>query len=400
MSVPSADQIKKSFPEDPLDKIHGEPTYETIATLHRTLNSNASSVHTTAGGGNHGYLGLTINNASYITLTGAMFIPPTNPGPVPVIPLGQTGAQIAELERRHKENRRIFNEYSNVGTALKKQLIESVEDTYMRTMRHNVYGFAGTTVMQLLGHLYDAYGGITSTELAANDARLRTQVDISQPFEIFLAQVEDSIEYAEAGGTPYSSAQILSIAYDLMLNTGAFKDECKEWRTRVPANNKTWPVFRQMFGEAHKDLRRQHTTGNQGMSVINNANDMGSITSALEDLASATTADRTSVANLAEANAALTASFEQMKEMKEVMSSFTTMMLEMKKDIARINTTNTRKKPQEFNKKQTQWCWTHGCQKTHGSSTCERPVDGHQKDATLANMKGSSIDGMLKTKRG
>ena len=98
MSVPSADQIKKSFPEDPLDKIHGEPTYETITTLHRTLNSNALSVHTTSGGGNHEYLGLTINNASYITLTVSAFIPPTNSGPVPIIPLGQTAAHIAQLE--------------------------------------------------------------------------------------------------------------------------------------------------------------------------------------------------------------------------------------------------------------------------------------------------------------
>ena len=72
----------------------------------------------------------------------------------------------------------------------------------------------------------------------------------------------------------------------------------------------------------------------------------------------------------------------------------------MKRDIARINTSTTRKKPQDFTKKETQWFWTHGCQKTHGSSTCERLVDGHQKESTLSNMKGSSINGMLKKKRG
>ena len=54
MSVPSANQIKKNFPEDLLDKIHGEPTYETITTLNKTLNSDALSVYKTSGGGNHG----------------------------------------------------------------------------------------------------------------------------------------------------------------------------------------------------------------------------------------------------------------------------------------------------------------------------------------------------------
>ena len=88
MSVPSAEQIIKSFLEDLLDKIYGAPTYKTIGTFHRTLNSNASLVHTTPGGGNHGYLGITLNGSSYITLTISAFIPPTNPGPLLIIPLG------------------------------------------------------------------------------------------------------------------------------------------------------------------------------------------------------------------------------------------------------------------------------------------------------------------------
>ena len=38
------------------------------------------------------------------------------------------------------------------------------------------------------------------------------------------------------------------------------------------------------------------------------------------------------------------------------------------------------------------YCWTHGCDlhENHTSSTCKNPKPGHQRDATLTNMKGGS----------
>ena len=53
--------------------------------MHKLAAANASSVETTRGGGQHGYLAIVLKPATCTTLTGATFVPPTNPGPVPIV---------------------------------------------------------------------------------------------------------------------------------------------------------------------------------------------------------------------------------------------------------------------------------------------------------------------------
>eukprot|EP00957_Ditylum_brightwellii_P034851 2640479-Ditylum_brightwellii.AAC.1 len=56
---------------------------------------NAAPVQSILGGGNHGYLSLVITPARYQQVMGHIFIPPPNPGPVPIIPrLFMTAAEI------------------------------------------------------------------------------------------------------------------------------------------------------------------------------------------------------------------------------------------------------------------------------------------------------------------
>ena len=396
----TVDNIKENFPEDPIPRIQGEPSFETIAEVHRVLNSNASSVPTMLGGGRHGYLGLTITHAAYVTLTGQAFVYPINPGPVPVVPANSRAARIAEIEHIHRETLRIYNECQNVGKALKKQLLEAVDDVYFRSLRSNLYGYANVTVLDLLTNLYTTYGNITPHELQENDKRIRQPYDVAQPFEIFTAQIEDSVEYANAGGTPFSAEQVLSIAYTVLFTTGAFKDECKEWR-KLPQHEQTWPRMKNLFGNAHRDLRREQTAAQQGYGTVNNVQVFEEINTVLEKLATATLADKQAMANLAEANAALTKNTNDIKHINQTLK-------QLQASLAAIHNTlkmtahvsppafptptynEVKKKKQQ---KGWQWCWTHGMQKTHNSGNCQRPAEGHKKLATIENMMGSTLDG-------
>ena len=62
------------------------------------------------GGGQHGLLGLVLNNEIYNKLTGTDFIKPSNPGTVATISTGSTGPQIDILVRNHKEQLREWQE--------------------------------------------------------------------------------------------------------------------------------------------------------------------------------------------------------------------------------------------------------------------------------------------------
>ena len=59
------DYKAKYFEFKELDKIHGKPTLEKIIKLVRQLKTNAQTVPTTLGGGNHGYLALVMSDDDY-----------------------------------------------------------------------------------------------------------------------------------------------------------------------------------------------------------------------------------------------------------------------------------------------------------------------------------------------
>ena len=64
MTWTSSVNYKDSYFKHPvLTTIRREPTYETLYYLKNKLKANASSVPTTLGGGNHGYLGMVLTHS-------------------------------------------------------------------------------------------------------------------------------------------------------------------------------------------------------------------------------------------------------------------------------------------------------------------------------------------------
>jgi hypothetical protein len=70
------------------------PTYKTIASFLRLLNTNAASVHSERGSGLLGHLALTVSPAIYTTLSAIIFVEPINPSVIPIIPGTATMAQV------------------------------------------------------------------------------------------------------------------------------------------------------------------------------------------------------------------------------------------------------------------------------------------------------------------
>ena len=109
MTYTSSVNYKDSYFEHRvLTKIHREPTYETLHHLKNELKTNASSVPTTLGGNNHGYLGMILTSAEYHRITLAdTFTRPPNPGVLVPNPSG-TAAQIAIAEDTHCLTKKIY----------------------------------------------------------------------------------------------------------------------------------------------------------------------------------------------------------------------------------------------------------------------------------------------------
>ena len=65
----------------------------------------------------------------------------------------------------HEEERRIYNNNTNMDDALKVQLIDSVDDTYLCGVRNKYTGYLGITTRDIIDHLLDGYGKITPANI-------------------------------------------------------------------------------------------------------------------------------------------------------------------------------------------------------------------------------------------
>ena len=126
----TTEDIIKCFPFLMIAKIVREPTFNDLKNTKSKLDKNTGSVSTTLGGGAHGYLTLTPSN-TYFALTGEIFDPPNDLGPLPQIPPNAISLQIGHLERTHKEAKRLYQEYIAVGNTLKQQLLSAINKTYL-----------------------------------------------------------------------------------------------------------------------------------------------------------------------------------------------------------------------------------------------------------------------------
>ena len=86
--------------------------------------------------------------------------------------------------------------------------------------------------------------------------------DPNSPFDCLVQQLEDGQDYTDDGGQPYTTDQLLRIAYTLVFKTGLYFADCKAWNAK-PNNGKTWTNFKAHFHRAQHLLRDQLRTTKQ-----------------------------------------------------------------------------------------------------------------------------------------
>jgi hypothetical protein len=311
MTASTPDELISGFPHSSLPKVTGEPTFENLKVIRRLLNTNAMSVASYEGGGNHGHLGIIMNNEEYFAIAVDVFPVPANPGPSDAVVAGMTAAVIAETTLLHREATQVYRTYHNVDQAIKKLFIESFDDAYLNALFDEIVGYANCTSLQILTHLLTNYAMIAPTELTQNYKRLNTPYDPNQPTETLFQQIQDARAFAVTGGQHYGAAMIVNVAYTLMFNTGLFPDACRAWQSRAIAA-KTWAQFKIDFVTTHREFRLTNQTAQQSgfhsanMMIEQGRDDsMKETAEAIAQLATATASDRGMVATLTTTNAKL-----------------------------------------------------------------------------------------------
>ena len=130
---------KYSYFEQPiLTEIRREPTYERLHHLKNELKANASSVPTTLGGGNRGYLGMILTPADYRRISPTdPFTRPPNLGVLVPNPAG-TADQIASAEDTHRLTKYIYLETLLLEQTFIQKIIKDIDTKYPSFFTHEV----------------------------------------------------------------------------------------------------------------------------------------------------------------------------------------------------------------------------------------------------------------------
>lgn len=335
-----------TFPHPILDLIDGQPTNTSLQLLQRQLYTNARSVSSTLGGGNHGHLGMVMTNAAYTALTGVIFIIPNHPGNAPVHLAGANQVTMNETIRMYQVHVQQHELYQRVATQLKAQLIAAVEGIYIAALSHIDFGFGEVTPIQLLVHLKDTYGTLSPEDLEKNRAALSTPWNPDAPLENLWARITEIQRIATAGNAPIPDVAAITLTLAMFEKSGLLTTTTQQWRVK-PINTWTTAMFRVDFNLANTERIRQTTAAAAGYHGANHATPLP---------------PSTAVSSNESANAATA--------------------VPPRAPVAHVNIDGGRM----------YYCWTHGLStnSNHTSASCNRQAEGHQVTATVFNMQGGN----------
>jgi hypothetical protein len=314
----TVEEIINGFPNDVLPKIDHKPTFEDIQVTTRLLNANAITVPSVAGGGAHGHLGVIMTQVEYAVISATPWVEPFNHGAIPVIPAGTNAVDASQITRMHDEFRRIYTNRIDVDQALTIIMLEAYENMYTSLLDDYLLQYANRSSLEVIMHLKQTYGVINPTQLADSYNKMTAPINFQDPIETLSKKIEDGVHYANAGMQPYMDAQYVSIDFLLILNTGAIPDAHRDWQDCTHVNQ-TWDEFRLEFARAQWEQciissaasgAGYHTANVAEYYVQNQLPADGGFVTSMANLATATSADRETGANLTNAIATLN---EQLK---------------------------------------------------------------------------------------
>ena len=338
------------------------PTRDVIKKLQVELNANAQGIRSSAGGP-LGLLSLTMAPAQYLALNNNVaFVPPVNPGDIPIhLPGATTQFEIAETNRLYRVQTAIFEKYHDTDLALKTLLIAACPDIYIEALKQEHVGYGARTCLDFLTHLWTNYAKIEPSHLWENEKRMKAAWHPTDPIEKLFSQLKTTFEFATAGNAGITEINAVRIGYQIIMDSGLFKLELKEWRAK-PEADWTLANFNIFFKAANCD--RLATTTDGGFHSAN---------------VSTTFISEPSTHIIA---AAPSAEFAAMK-----------IKIAQLEKIIKANTKQpTASVPTSTSSATTSYCWTHGTTKNliHTGFSCKRRAEGHREEATEDNKMGGS----------
>jgi hypothetical protein len=141
-----------------------------------------------------------------------LWITPQAPGRAPSATDG-AAAQISAAHHNWEADVQTYRTCTSVQQALKKQIISVFKPMYLDILNNNMVGYTNISARDMLDHLFETYGNITTVDLEINFEHMRRAWDPQQPVKTLFKHIQDCAKYSEAGGVLIGHPQQNIIGY-------------------------------------------------------------------------------------------------------------------------------------------------------------------------------------------
>ena len=392
MSATNIDYANTYFEFPELTKIHGAPSYPTLRIIHDEIKANAHSVECNLGGGAHGHYGLVVTPEEYAMVPATIpYIRPVHPGPL-VIPTGTSQVLATGLREDHKEKVRLFREVNDVERRIIKQVVQAIDTTYLKTLRNSNTNTITCKIPTIFQYLYQNYGLINDDQLTEAETKLRSfQYDVLDPLVKVFDEVEELQHLGNAAQDPYSEAQLIKFALQIIKNTHDFETGIRTW-IDLPRIEKKWAKFKTHFEAAHRSLReiRGTTMRSSSFNQINMI--LAEVHSVKESVLSAIAESVPDTTSTEESYDRV----NQVSNSEQVTLDMLSAIKDLQKEIKELKSSKLQNKnipkssaPGQYKGYATRvnkskYCHTHGAC-AHESKYCKNKRPGHKDEATFEN---------------
>ena len=292
-----------AFPYKTLPPIEGKPTLHTLLQTLKLLCKCSQKIK--SGLGPLGYLFVALPQQHYQRFTA---VPLVLPGPTPQLPTyppGTNSNQRENIKLQWQAHKAENDNIRNMNEALTSLFLATIQPAYKRHLENDLVGVTQQNFWTIFSSFLDKYGRVTPIDREQNIVRMKKTWDPSEPIEILFAQINDANEYSIFAGTPLQEHDLLQAAEMLVLKTGQFAQEYRDWRA-LPDAAKTWAHFQDWWQQAYNLREETNITAtdyNYGGFVEKLNEDEDTIdTSSLSQFSEAFAANTSVISQLSEAN--------------------------------------------------------------------------------------------------
>ena len=251
--------IRDEIRKETVTKIHGQPTSHDLTNLKKEIISILANIPTTLGGGNHGHVGVIMDQVDYNTMTtGIDFVNPVNPGIYPAgLALNAAAGTRAREEAIHKELIAQFETFEGVKLGTKDLILEAVDNEYLSEIEHDTLGFLNQTPRQMIEHLLTRGGALDFADTKDLLSERDGEWNVTENPQIYFNRVEKAIKGLIRNGINSDLNERRDIALFQLKATGEFDPAVREWEAK-PAADKTWANIKTFISAEYAKENKQN----------------------------------------------------------------------------------------------------------------------------------------------